>query len=136
MRHTAATRTLLTMALVIATAVMLTISTACTADSAEETSNAEDVDDMAFADRDLATDTSISSIDIDAIMGGGPAKDGIPALTNPEFVSVADTQVPADDVQGILLDIDGEVRYYPYNILVWHEVVNDEVGGKPVTVTF
>jgi len=91
---------------------------------------------MALADQDLATDTSVSSIDIDAIMGGGPAKDGIPALTNPEFVSVDDTQVPADDVQGILLDIDGDVRYYPYNILVWHEVVNDEVGGKPVTVTF
>jgi hypothetical protein len=136
MPYTAATRTILTMALILAIAVMLAVSTACTADSAEETSNAEDVDDMAFAGQDLATDTSISSIDIDAIMGGGPSKDGIPALTNPEFVTADDAQVPSDDVQGILLDIDGDMRYYPYNILVWHEVVNDEVGGKPVTVTF
>lgn len=136
MRHTTATRTILTTTLILTIALMLAVSVACTTDSAEETSSAEDVDDMALADQGLATDTSISSIDIDAIMGGGPAKDGIPALTNPEFVTVDGSQVPADDVQGILLDIDGDVRYYPYNILVWHEVVNDEVGGKPVTVTF
>ena len=127
------------MALVLAVSLALVVSSACTAgptSPAEETSGVEEVDDMVFADHGMKTDTSIASIDIEAIMGGGPAKDGIPALVNPGFVDVGDAQVPADDVMGILLDIDGDVRYYPYNILVWHEVVNDEVGGKPVLVTF
>ncbi len=42
--------------------------------------------------------------------------------------------LPTEFVIG--LDLGGETRAYPVNILSRHEIVNDEVGGTPVTVTF
>jgi len=69
-------------------------------------------------------------------VGGGPPRDGIPALDDPTFVPLAEVEW-GDEVQAIVLD-DGvnAVRVYPYNVLVWHEIVNDTVDGIPVTVTF
>ena len=32
--------------------------------------------------------------------------------------------------------VDGEAKAYPYNIMNWHEIVNDTVGGVNVTVTY
>ena len=71
------------------------------------------------------------------IVSGGPPKDGIPAIDEPVFVSVADkpTLEPREPV--ITLEIAGEVpRAYPIRYLTWHEIVNDVVGGIPVAVTF
>ena len=71
------------------------------------------------------------------IMSGGPPKDGIPALDNPEFVAVADKPdlLPREPV--ITLEIAGETpRAYPIRYLTWHEIVNDVVGDIPVAVTF
>lgn len=83
------------------------------------------------------TDETKHSIPLDKILSGGPGKDGIPALVNPKFVSVADAPVSiTDTTQGILVSLGGESKFYPYNILVWHEIVNDSVGGTPVAVTF
>jgi DNA-directed RNA polymerase subunit M/transcription elongation factor TFIIS len=81
------------------------------------------------------TDTSQYSIDLDLVLDGGPPKDGIPALTNPDFVSASESTSP-DDIRGIFVDINDDRRFYPYNILVWHEIVNDVVGGEAVAVTF
>ncbi len=36
----------------------------------------------------------------------------------------------------IELTVGGETRAYPLQILIWHEIVNDELGGLPVAVTF
>lgn len=93
--------------------------------------------EQAFADSGLITNTEKTSINLSHVLGGGPRKDGIPALTNPTFVSIdrAPRSV-TDDVAGILVSRNGEAKFYPYNILVWHEIVNDEVGGEPVVVTF
>ncbi|MFQ1700684.1 DUF3179 domain-containing protein [Loktanella agnita] len=71
------------------------------------------------------------------IISGGPPKDGIPALENPDFqpVSAEDQLQPREPV--ITLEIAGEVpRAYPIRYLTWHEIVNDEVGSIPVAVTF
>jgi len=84
---------------------------------------------------DLKTDTSKTSIPINQILSGGTGKDGIPALTNPKFTSVSQAEL-SDDVQGILIEIENQKRYYPYNILVWHEIVNDQIGDTPFMVTF
>lgn len=32
----------------------------------------------------------------------------------------------------ILLALDGEAKAYPLSILTWHEIVNDDIGGKPI----
>jgi hypothetical protein len=36
----------------------------------------------------------------------------------------------------VVVEAGGEARAYPLGILIWHEIVNDEVGGLPVTVTY
>lgn len=71
------------------------------------------------------------------ILSGGPPKDGIPALSDPAFIAVEDEGriTPREPV--ITLEIAGEVpRAYPVRYLMWHEIVNDTVGGIPVAVTF
>jgi len=83
----------------------------------------------------LKTNTAKTLIDLDLLLSGGPGKDGIPAINNPKFDVINEVNMD-NDVLGILVDINGDIRYYPYNILVWHEITNDVVGGKDVAVTF
>ncbi|MBU4315375.1 DUF3179 domain-containing protein [Patescibacteria group bacterium] len=60
----------------------------------------------------------------------------LPALDNPKFDTVieADSYL-ADDVEGIDVEINGAHRFYSYQILNWHEVVNDSFGGKQLAIT-
>ncbi len=82
------------------------------------------------------TDFSKTSIDFDEIMSGGPPKDGIPSIDAPEFVPVAEAGNLAATEPVIGLVVNGDARAYPLGILIWHEIVNDTVGGVPVTVTY
>ncbi len=82
------------------------------------------------------TDFSNTSIDLDEIMSGGPPRDGIPPIDDPKFAPVAEIDDLADDEPVIGVVIGGEARAYPLRILIWHEIVNDSIGGVPVTVTF
>jgi hypothetical protein len=123
-------------ALAIVLLGLLVVAGGCASEPAPETEETAEV--AAGPDYEalgLETDASISSIDQELILAGGPPKDGIPALTDPEFVAIADSDLNPGS-EGILIEIDGEQRFYPYAILVWHEVVNDHVGQTPVTVTF
>ena len=75
-------------------------------------------------------------IPADQIASGGPAKDGIPAVDKPKFVNVANAVFlqPNDMVLG--LERQGIARAYPLRILNWHEVVNDQLGAEPITITY
>ena len=88
----------------------------------------------------LETDTSISSIDINQVLWGWPAKDGIPGINNPKFLDIisAKSQMDylTDDEMWLAIDIDWVQRFYPYAILVWHEIVNDSIGDNHFSVTF
>lgn len=75
-------------------------------------------------------------VPLDKIKGGGPPKDGIPSIDNPKFAPVSESQFVPDTTFVIGLDINGEKRAYPLFIMVWHEIVNDSVGGVPVAVTY
>jgi hypothetical protein len=71
------------------------------------------------------------------IQSGGPPRDGIPALNFPAFISAGQgdrTLKPSDTVLGI--EMDGQAKAYPVRILNWHEVVNDEIAGQPVLVSW
>jgi len=93
--------------------------------------------ETAFSNIGLRTNTAIHSIPLSEVLGGGPVKDGIPAISNPTFISVAEAQQIEDgDRLGVAIS-DGSVqRFYPYSILVWHEIVNDTINDTPVAVTF
>ena len=81
------------------------------------------------------TDFDRHSVGFDEIISGGPPKDGIPSIDDPQFVAVAAADLPATEpVIGLV--IEGDARAYPLRILIWHEIVNDVVGGVPVAVTF
>lgn len=82
------------------------------------------------------TDGVLHSIPLDEILSGGPGKDGIPSIDAPKFLSASDATYLNDFDPGVGLTVEGESRFYPYRILVWHEIVNDTVQGKPVLVTY
>lgn len=66
----------------------------------------------------------------------GQIKDGIPAIDQPKFLTVAETTFLKDQEPVIAFEDSGEARAYPLQILIWHEIVNDVVGGRPVLITF
>jgi hypothetical protein len=76
-----------------------------------------------------------ASIPVDEILEGGPPRDGIPALSDPQTVA-AEGAPYADDDTVIGVVQGGEARAYPIAILNWHELVNDTLGGRPVLVSF
>ena len=85
----------------------------------------------------FSTDFSKHSVPYSEILSGGPPKDGIPAIDDPKFVSVEEADEwlkPQEPV--VLVQVGDDARAYPIQILMWHEIVNDTVGGVPVTVTF
>ena len=90
-----------------------------------------------FSPGDLKTNWTKHSIPLDSIHDGGPPKNGIPAIDYPVFVSVKEaSQFLAEPDFGILLDVNGEQRFYPFNIMEWHEIVNDRIGDRAIAVTF
>lgn len=82
------------------------------------------------------TDFSKTNIDVSEIISGGPPKDGIPAIDKPQFKKVSQVSDLGDKEPVIILNINDKAKAYPLRILMWHEIVNDEIGGVPVTVTF
>ncbi|HUK12917.1 MAG TPA: DUF3179 domain-containing (seleno)protein, partial [Thermoanaerobaculaceae bacterium] len=89
---------------------------------------------------------SLAGLDVDRrlLVASGMPRDGLPALTDPPAWTTAQADaattreskflVPGDRVIGIRLG--GQARAYPLRLLVWHEVVNDTLGGVPVAVTY
>jgi hypothetical protein len=80
-------------------------------------------------------DLAGSLIPENEIHRGGPAKDGIPSIDEPKFVSAKKANI--EDKQRVLgVYFDGVAKAYPINILNWHEIVNDSINGTPFVVTF
>lgn len=88
------------------------------------------------------TDFERHSVPLAEIISGGPGKDGIPSIDDPEFLTASKPLDWLDDAEPvialILKDKSGQevAKGYPIQILIWHEIVNDEIAGYPVAVTF
>ena len=83
------------------------------------------------------TDWSYHSVPFSDFFSGGPPRDGIPPLDNPSFVPIEEADSWLSPMEPVIyFEINGVQRAYPLQVLIWHEVVNDVVGGVPVTVTF
>jgi thiol-disulfide isomerase/thioredoxin len=70
------------------------------------------------------------------IVSGGPPPDGIPPLDHPRFQAAGSVGwlAPAEPVAAV--QVGGQAKAYPLQILAWHEIVNDTVGGLPVAVSY
>jgi hypothetical protein len=85
----------------------------------------------------LRTNRSKAMVPFEEIVSGGPPPDGIPAIDRPAFTTADAVAVWLKPREPVLaLTIGGDSRAYPLQILMWHEIVNDVVGGVPVAVTF
>lgn len=91
---------------------------------------------IALADSWNGFDVQNALVPVASIERGGPPRDGIPAIDHPRFTDAKDADwLHADDrVLGIYRN--GIARAYPIAILNWHEIVNDIIGGEPVTMTY
>ena len=80
----------------------------------------------------------LSDFPKDRILSGGVPPDGIPALTDPQFVELTSSEAAylsdEDLVLGVVLN--GIAKAYPHNMGWWHEIINDVVGEQPIVVSF
>ena len=73
------------------------------------------------------------SVPIDEVRNGGPGKDGIPSIDNPNFAPISEIRyMNEDDLVLLFKDQNGVVKAYTHPVLDWHEIVNDEIDGKPM----
>ncbi|MFC6720499.1 DUF3179 domain-containing (seleno)protein [Halovenus amylolytica] len=87
-----------------------------------------------FGDRKLPIPVSLADLERNA-QDGGPPKDGIPSIDDPTFVSPGEA-IGLDDDSTVLAVGGDDPKAYPRRILVHHEIVNDEIDGTPVSVTY
>ena len=90
----------------------------------------------AFFDRSIPDDFPTPTIELAELRSGGPPPDGIPPIDDPRFLRTGDVTDLSDTEPVLALEIDGDARAYPVRVLTWHEIVNDTVGGIPVSVTY
>ena len=81
-------------------------------------------------------DLSKASISKKEILSGGPPRDAIPSIDRPKFIDVERVDYLSDDDIVIGLVRGDTARAYPTRILIWHEIVNDVIGGDAVAVTY
>jgi hypothetical protein len=90
-----------------------------------------------FSTSGWETDFSLHTVPFDDILSGGPPRDGIPSIDRPKFISPETANEWLSDQEPVIsFQLNGDIRAYPLKILTQHEIVNDEVGGVPVVVTF
>lgn len=75
-------------------------------------------------------------IRLEEIAWGGVVKDGIPALTNPDFIKASKADYLTDSEPVFSVEINGDIRAYPYRFMDWHEMFNDVIGGVPVSLAY
>lgn len=82
------------------------------------------------------TDFTRTSIDFRELQAGGPPKDGIPSIDQPTFIKVRAARWLSGREPVLVVSHRAETKIYPIQILMWHEIVNDVVGGRPTAITF
>lgn len=70
------------------------------------------------------------------IVAGGPPRDGIRSVDEPEFASLEQTTWAGPHTPVLGVALGDEARAYPAHLLEYHQVVNDRFGDVPVAVTY
>ena len=83
------------------------------------------------------TNFRVRAVPLNEFRGGGPGRDDIPAIDHPRFQSLREADEWLDDREPVqIVRIGDDVRAYPQQILIWHEIVNNVVGGEPIVITY
>ena len=75
-----------------------------------------------------------SRIDLTEVVWGGVLPDGIPDLRDPRMLNAAEADYLNDDDRVFGVTINGDSRAYPLRIVNAHGMVNDTVGGEPISL--
>jgi hypothetical protein len=93
--------------------------------------------ELNFSKEGWRTDFRRHSVPLTEFVSGGPPRDGIPPIDKPRFVSIEAADEFLDEREPVLVvEIDGRARAYPHQILIWHEIVNDTLAGRPIAVSY
>jgi Protein of unknown function (DUF3179) len=77
------------------------------------------------------------SVPLSEFQSGGPPRDGIPPIDEPKPTSQANADKWLSEREPLLaVEVGPDARAYPIQILVWHEIVNDTLNGRPIAVTY
>jgi len=122
-------------------AVLLTATTlllaACGGDKADPARGSRDAAEGAARFPGWSTDFARRSVSLDEFQDGGPPRDGIPPIDSPDVVTQGQGDRFLDEREPVMVvEQGGAARAYPLQILVWHEIVNDSLAGRPIAVTY
>ena len=72
------------------------------------------------------------------VFDGGPGKDGIPAITDPDMKPIGDAGLSYldDDDLLVVYKSGNDVRAYSQRVMDWHEIINDKIGDDNVAITY
>ncbi|MFK7794896.1 MAG: DUF3179 domain-containing protein [Gammaproteobacteria bacterium] len=83
------------------------------------------------------TDFSHASVELSGMIEGGPGKDGIRSIEQPKFETIESGEQWLDDREPVVVfTSEKESRAYPLQILIYHEIINDQVGEHEVAITY
>ena len=100
-------------------------------------SRADASDEPGFSRGGWKTDFSKHCVPLSEISSGGPSRDGIPPLDRPQVYGQDQADPWLEPQEPVIAVTEGsEARAYPLKILIWHEIANDVIAGRPITVTF
>ncbi len=128
----------------VAVAVAL-VAAACSSGAESASSEAESVEQIEAGQREATGSALVNMtaeglpeplVDPAEVMSGGPPPDGIPPIDNPKFLPATEVGFLEANEPVLSLEVEGETRAYPIQVMIWHEIVNDTYGDTPVTVTY
>ena len=71
------------------------------------------------------------------IVSGGPPPDGIPPIEDPDYISIEEADDFLVDEDAVFLaELGEEIYVFPQSIMVWHEIVNEEINGEKLSITY
>ena len=115
----------------LTTAVFTTLLLLCASANAQRSFDVDILKDTFGFD-----ESTKMSVDLSRLKQGCSARDCIPSIDNPKYVSAEEARHVTDDAIVITLSYKGEYRAYPARILDRHEIVNDTVAGDSIAVTW
>ena len=90
-----------------------------------------------FGSLEWRTLWGVRIIEFEELLSGCPWRDCIPSIEDPRFETIEEAAATSTDAIPIVhVELNGDARGYPLDVLTRHEIVNDVIGGEPVAVTF